>query len=57
MEGAALHFVCLKNQIPFIQFRAISNRVEIRNRNSWKVQEALAALHPAVQDFVLKLPS
>jgi futalosine hydrolase len=57
MEGAALHFVCLKNQIPFIQFRAISNRVEIRNRNSWKVQEALAALNPAVQDFVLKLPS
>ncbi|HAD33386.1 MAG TPA: futalosine hydrolase [Chitinophagaceae bacterium] len=57
MEGAALHFICLQNQIPFIQFRAISNRVEIRNRDSWKVQEALTALHLAVQDFVLKLPS
>lgn len=57
MEGAALHFVCLQNQIPFIQFRAISNRVEIRNRDSWKVQEALTALHLAVQNFVLKLPS
>jgi futalosine hydrolase len=56
MEGAALHFVCLKNQIPFIQFRAISNRVEVRNRNSWKVQEALTALQLAIQDFVLKLP-
>ena len=45
MEGAALHYTCLKRNIPFLQLRSISNRVETRNKASWKIKESLASLH------------
>ena len=42
MEGAAFFYVCSMEHIPFIQLRAISNRVELRNRKAWKMDLALA---------------
>jgi len=41
MENAAFFFVCSMMQLPFATFRAISNRVEPRNRNKWRVEEAI----------------
>lgn len=41
MEGAALHYVCLMNQIPFLQIRTISNLVEVRNKLNWNIPLAL----------------
>jgi futalosine hydrolase len=41
MEGAALHYVCLKEKIPFVQIRAISNYVTVRNKADWKIKEAI----------------
>ncbi len=41
MEGAALHYVCLKNDIPFLQFKTISNYVEVRNKDNWDIDLAL----------------
>ena len=41
MEGAALHYVGLMTQIPFLQIKTISNLVTIRNRADWKVELAL----------------
>lgn len=40
MEGAALHYVCTLQKIPFLQIRGISNRVGERNKTNWKIREA-----------------
>lgn len=45
MEGAALHYVCLQEDIPFIQLRSISNFVGIRDKQQWKMKEAITALN------------
>ena len=44
MEGAAFMCACLMHEIPFAQVRAVSNIVERRNRNAWKMSEAVASL-------------
>ena len=41
MEGAAFHYVCRKQHIPFLQIRGISNRVGDRQKNNWKLAEAI----------------
>lgn len=45
MEGAAFHYVCLQENIPFAQVRAISNYVEPRDKSKWKMKEAVIALN------------
>jgi futalosine hydrolase len=45
MEGAALHYICLLENVPFIQLRAISNEVGVRNKAKWKIQEAIRNLN------------
>ena len=35
MEGAAFMYACLIAGVPFAQVRAVSNRVERRNRAAW----------------------
>ena len=45
MEGAAFHYVCLQQKIPFIQLRAISNYVGERNKTKWKMKEAIINLN------------
>jgi futalosine hydrolase len=44
MEGAAVMYACVTARVPFAQVRAVSNRVERRNRSAWKLTEAIAAL-------------
>src|SRR5262249_26096799 len=44
MEGAAFMYACRMANVPFAQVRAVSNMVERRNRNSWKITEAVDAL-------------
>jgi futalosine hydrolase len=41
MEGAALHYVALQKNIPFVQIRGISNYVGERNKSKWKIKEAI----------------
>jgi futalosine hydrolase len=45
MEGAAFHYVCLQEKIPFIQLRSISNYVGERDKTKWKIQEAIGNLN------------
>ena len=45
MEGAALHYVCLHQNIPFIQLRAISNYVGERDKTKLKIDLAISNLH------------
>ena len=44
MEGAAFMYACLINAVPFAQVRAVSNVVERRNRQAWRLAEAIGAL-------------
>lgn len=41
MEGAALHYCALQYYIPFLQIRGISNFVGDRNKQNWKIKEAI----------------
>lgn len=45
MEGAALHYVCLREHIPFLQIRALSNYIGERNKKKWKMGEAIHNLN------------
>jgi futalosine hydrolase len=45
MEGAALHYTCLMENIPFLQVRSISNYIGERNKKKWKMKEAIANLN------------
>lgn len=45
MEGAALHYVCLMEGIPFLQLRAVSNIVGIRDKSQWRIKESVTALN------------
>lgn len=45
MEGAAFHYACLQEQVPFLQLRSISNYVEIRDKSKWKIPLAVTALN------------
>lgn len=45
MEGAALHYVCLQMQIPYLQIRSISNKVGERNKHKWKINKAIGNLN------------
>ena len=45
MEGAALHYVCLMEQIPFLQLRSISNYIGERNKKNWNMKESIINLN------------
>jgi futalosine hydrolase len=47
MEGAAFMYACLVAGVPFAQVRAVSNRVERRNRAAWDLPGAVARLNAA----------
>jgi len=44
MEGAAFMSACLLHRVPFAQVRAVSNLVERRNRQSWRLPDAIRNL-------------
>ncbi len=48
MEGAALHYVCLMEQIPFVQIRAVSNYITERNKKNWNLKESITNLNQAL---------
>jgi futalosine hydrolase len=45
MEGAAFMYACRVAGVPFAQVRAVSNRVEQRNRAAWDLPGAIAAVN------------
>jgi futalosine hydrolase len=52
MEGAAFFFVCLQKKVHFAQIRAISNYVEPRNRDNWKIGVAIINLNEAIKNWL-----
>lgn len=52
MEGAALHYICLQENIPFIQVRSVSNEVGIRDKSKWKMKEAITNLNTELINLI-----
>ncbi len=55
MEGAALHYVCLLEKIPFIQIRAVSNYIAERNKKNWNMKESIINLNKELISLLDKL--
>jgi futalosine hydrolase len=55
MEGATFFYICCRESIPFLAVRAISNKVEKRNRNNWNIDLALNNLSEKLIDLFLTL--
>jgi len=45
MEGVALHYVCLMENVPFVQIRSISNYIGERNKKKWDMMDSIANLN------------
>jgi futalosine hydrolase len=45
MEGAALHYTCLMEKIPFVQLRGISNYIAERNKERWDMKKSIINLN------------
>ncbi len=54
MEGAALHYTCRMENIPFLQVRSISNYVGERNKKNWTVNEAIINLNNTITSILEK---
>jgi futalosine hydrolase len=52
MEGAAFMYACLIHDVPFAQVRAVSNVVERRNREAWKLAEAIDSLNAVARSIL-----
>lgn len=55
MEGAALHYVCLQENVPFLQIRSLSNFAGERDKSKWRIKDAIASLNSELQRIILKL--
>ena len=54
MEGAALHYVALREGIRFIQLRSLSNLAAERDKTKWKMDKAIASLNTTLQELLTK---
>ena len=45
MEGAALHYTCLMEKIPFIQLRSVSNYIAERDKKKWDMNQSIINLN------------
>jgi futalosine hydrolase len=55
MEGAALHYVCLMEKIPFLQIRSVSNYIGERNKKKWTLKESIINLNNELTSLLYKL--
>lgn len=52
MEGAAVFFIAEQLETSCLQFRAISNYIEPRDRENWALKEAVLQLNKALQSIL-----
>jgi futalosine hydrolase len=55
MEGAAFFYICARENIPFLALRAISNKVEPRNKQNWNISLALENLSGTLREVLIRL--
>jgi futalosine hydrolase len=54
MEGAALHYVALKERIAFLQVRSLSNFAGERDKTQWVMDMAIASLNAELKKIISK---
>ncbi|MEO7265337.1 MAG: futalosine hydrolase [Ferruginibacter sp.] len=52
MEGAALHYICLQEQVPFLQLRSISNTIGERDKTKWNMNPAIENLNMNLESVI-----
>jgi futalosine hydrolase len=55
LEGAALHYVALAENVRFLQLRSISNYVGERDKSKWVLHEAIRTLNDELIQIIDKL--
>ena len=55
MEGAALHYIGLQENIPFLQIRSCSNYIAERNKKNWNMKDAIQQLNMELLKLVAAL--
>lgn len=55
MEGAAVFYVCHKENVPVLEIRSISNYVEERDKNKWDIPLAIKKLDEFFMSFLKTL--
>ena len=55
MEGGALHFTCLKEEVPFLQVRSVSNDIGVRDKSKWDIRTAISRLNLQLIQILKKL--
>lgn len=55
MEGVSAFFVAAQENVAVLQFRAISNYIEPRNRSSWQIGLAIKNLNRFLQELLMSL--
>jgi futalosine hydrolase len=55
MEGAALHYTCLMENVPFLQVRSMSNYIGERNKKNWNMKESIVNLNTELIQLVQNL--
>ena len=52
MEGAAIHYACRMEGVPFVQLRRLSNYVGERNKAQGKMKDAIMALNEELEELI-----
>jgi len=52
MEGGAFHYASIMQAIPFVQLRGISNYVGDRNKDNWKIKDAIVSYSDACMELI-----
>jgi futalosine hydrolase len=55
MEGAAFFYVCLMENIPFVEIRSISNMVESGDKSKWDIPLAIKNLSDKVNSYLAQI--
>lgn len=55
MEGAALHYIGLMEDLPFLQIRSLSNYVGERDKSKWVLDKSIELLNLELQRQIIKL--
>jgi futalosine hydrolase len=55
MEGAALHYTCLMEGVPFLQIRSMSNYIGERNKKNWNMTNAVVNLNDTLVQLMEQL--
>lgn len=52
MEGGSIHYVCIRENLPFLHLRSVSNIVGERDKKNWDMESAIRNLSTTMEEAV-----